>query len=591
MRKVLFLLVIVNWALGCRAQSSVSSTHDSPLTTNYSIFFLDAICERQKGNHDAAFDLLRHCVEINPNASEAYYFLSQYYRVDHQNEKALECMKRAYELSPDNDIFAETLAQTYLSQMQYSQAIEVYEGLIARDNSRDDIQAVLYELYQNTGQYEQAIKALEQIELINGKSERLTQAKSELYTQMGNREAAIGEMKALAEQYPNDLNYLVMYGDALLQNDETEKAREVYDDVLKQEPDHIGALLSMVNYYTLTGDEAAADRTSERILLHPKTPQDTRMEMLRREAMESLDGAPVQDGHAVGGTDSTRVLNHFRQVLQLPQEDAEIASMCAAYMKLINMPQDTLNAMYYKVLEIEPDNSYARLQLVADAWSREDMPKVITLCSDARRYNPEEMSFYYYQGFAYYRQDDMDNALSAFQNGVSVITEESNPMLASDFYALLGHLLHKKGLEEEALAACDSCLQWNPDNIGCLNDYAYYLSERDEELEKAEMMSYRAIKAEPKNAAYLDTYAWILFRLERYAEAKIYMDQTLQCDPDPSAVLLEHAGDIYFHTGDKTGALDFWRQALDKSSADSEITGKRKTLLQKKIKLKKYIKQ
>jgi tetratricopeptide (TPR) repeat protein len=315
------------------------------------------------------------------------------------------------------------------------------------------------------------------------------------------------------------------------------------------------------------------------------------MEMLRREAMESLDGAPVQDGHAVGGTDSTRVLNHFRQVLQLPQEDAEIASMCAAYMKLINMPQDTLNAMYYKVLEIEPDNSYARLQLVADAWSREDMPKVITLCSDARRYNPEEMSFYYYQGFAYYRQDDVDNALSAFQNGVSVITEESNPMLASDFYALLGHLLHKKGLEEEALAACDSCLQWNPDNIGCLNDYAYYLSERDEELDKAEMMSYRAIKAEPKNAAYLDTYAWILFRLERYAEAKIYMDQTLQCDPDPSAVLLEHAGDIYFHTGDKTGALDFWRQALDKSSADSEITGKRKTLLQKKIKLKKYIKQ
>ena len=586
------MILMTGWAITGSAQNATLDAQPSTLDAErYDAFFLDAICERQKGNHDAAFDLLRHCVEINPNASEAYYFLSQYYRIDRQNDKALEYMKRAYELSPDNDIFAETMAQTYLSQMQYSQAIEVYEGLIARDNGRDDIQAVLYELYQNTGQYEQAIKALEQIELINGKSERLTQAKSEIYTQMGNREAAIGEMKALAEQYPNDLNYLVMYGDALLQNDETEKAREVYEDVLKQEPDHIGALLSMVNYYTLTGDDAAADRTSERILLHPKTPQDTRMEMLRREAMESLDGAPVQDGHAVGGTDSTRVLNHFRQVLQLPQEDAEIASMCAAYMKLINMPQDTLNAMYYKVLEIEPDNSYARLQLVADAWTHEDMPKVISLCSDARRYNPEEMSFYYYQGFAYYRQDDVDNALSAFQNGVSVITEESNPMLASDFYALLGHLLHKKGLEEEALAACDSCLQWNPDNIGCLNDYAYYLSERDEELEKAEMMSYRAIKAEPKNAAYLDTYAWILFRLERYAEAKIYMDQTLQCDPDPSAVLLEHAGDIYFHTGDKTEALDFWRQALDKSSADSEITGKRKTLLQKKIKLKKYIKQ
>ena len=104
-------------------------------------------------------------------------------------------------------------------------------------------------------------------------------------------------------------------------------------------------------------------------------------------------------------------------------------------------------------------------------------------------------------------------------------------------------------------------------------------------------MSYRTIKAEPKNATYLDTYAWILFMQQRYSEAKIYIDQTLQYDKDTSAVLLEHAGDIYYHVGEKEQALVFWQQALDRSSAQSEVKDDRKQILIRKIKLKKYLKE
>ena len=127
------------------------------------------------------------------------------------------------------------------------------------------------------------------------------------------------------------------------------------------------------------------------------------------------------------------------------------------------------------------------------------------------------------------------------------------------------------------------------DNIGCLNNYAYYLSELGEQLDKAEQMSYRTIKAEPKNATYLDTYAWILFMQKRYSEAKIYIDQTLQNDTDTSAVLLEHAGDIYYHTGAVEEAVSYWQQALERASDNSELKGERKQVLIRKIKLKKYL--
>jgi len=539
------------------------------------------MCERQKGNHDAAFDLLQHCIEINPNAAEAYFFVAQYYSSLKQQEQALTYLEKAYELNPQNSIYTETLAQAYTSAHQYEKAIDVFEALFSREPDRDDVLAILYELYQRSDQLEKAVYALERLETLDGKTERLSLAKSELYTRLGNKKAAIAEIKALADQYPNDLNYRVMYGDALMQNGQKKQALSVYQGVLKEEPDNVQAQLSMISYYAAEGDTEKADEMNERVLLNDDVEPSVRMEIMRREVMNNLQN----------GGDSVRILKLFHRLLSVPEPDADMALMCATYMKLREMPADSINGMYERVLQIAPDNSYARLQLVASAWDKDQLDKVIELCKAARQYNPDDMAFYYYQGFAYYRQDDVDNALDAFQNGVSVITEQSNPDLASDFYEVMGELLYKKGMVREAFAAYDSCLVWKEDKISCLNNYAYYLSELDEQLERAELMSYKTIKAEPKNATYLDTYAWILFKQGRYSEAKIYMDQTLQNDPDTSAVVLEHAGDIYAKCNDLQQALNYWQQALDKSSDDSEIKGKRKQILIKKIKLQKYIKE
>lgn len=547
---------------------------------NYDYFFLEAICEREKGNHDAAYDLLRYCIELNPEAAEAYFFLAQYEASLKRNELALAYFEKAFELCPGNSTYAETLAQAYTSMHQYDKAIGVFEELFSRESDRDDVLAMLFELYQRSDQLEKAVDALERLEALDGKGERITLAKTDLYTRIGNRKAAIAEMKSLADQYPNDLNYRVMYGDALLQNGQKKQAHAIYQSVLKEEPENVQALLSLIGYYAGEGDTKKADEINERVLLNEGVEPSTRLEIMRREAMNNLQN----------GGDSTRILRLFQKVLELPEPDAEMALMCATYMKLKEMPADSVIGMYKRALCIAPDNAYARLQLVADAWQKDSLDEVIELCGAARQYNPEDMSFYYYQGFAYYRQDDVDLALDAFQNGVSVITEESNPDLASDFYAMMGELLYKKGMTREAFAAYDSCLVWKEDNINCLNNYAYYLSELGEQLDRAEQMSYKTIKAEPKNATYLDTYAWILFKQERYAEAKIYIDQTLQNDPEPSAVLLEHAGDIYMNCGDVGQALEFWQQALAKASGDSEVSGERKEILIKKIKQKKYIK-
>ena len=573
------------WAFGCKTPMSSKDTAlpqgvvtgASPVAQNahlsYDAFFLEAMVQRQKGNNDAAFDLLRHCITLNPQASEAYYYLAQYYRALKNDSLAQQCYLKAVELEPDNTTYLETLAQSHISQQEFEEAIAVVEKLYQQDKSREDLLEMLFQLYQQTDDNEKAIETLNRLEAVEGKSERLAYAKSEIYTKQGNKQAAIAEMEALARQYPNDLNYKGMYADMLLRNDKEQQALQLYDEILAEEPDNTRAQLSMRSYYRVQGEDEKVDSITERILTNRNTTNEQRIYLMRQV---------VADSERTDG-DSTQVLRLFHKMLDQPQQNADIAMLCAAYMDLKKMPRDSVRAMLQTVLAIAPDNAGARLQLVSFAWDRKDHEEVISLCQEARQYNPEEMAFYYYQGMAYYQEDDHDKALEAFQNGIGVINQDSSPAIVSDFYAVMGDLLHQKGLADEAFEAYDSCLQWKEDNIMCLNNYAYYLSELGRQLDKAEQMSYKTIKAEPKNATYLDTYAWILFMQGRYAEAKVYIDQALQNDSDSSAVITEHAGDIYMQANEPERAVELWQQALVKEPDDK--------VLIRKIKLRKYIKK
>lgn len=539
----------------------------------YDRFFIDAMLQRQKGNNDAAFDLLKHCVHIRPEAPEAYFFLAQYYMSLKQNDKAIECFKKAADLEPDNSTYLETLAKAYVTNDNDSLAIGTLEKIVEKETGRIDILEMLVQLYQNRADYDNTIKTLDRLETLEGKNERLTYAKSEIYSLTGDKKAAINEMKKLADQYPNDLNYRGMYGDALLMNGREKEAFDIYTGILKAEPNNYRAQLSMRAYYKQKDMAADADSMTMQLLLNKNTGDDARVYIMRQEIAESENG----------GGDSTKILRLFDRMMAQPQASTDIAILYATYMSLKKMPQEKIEAVLEKVLAQTPDNAAARLQLVAYAWQRDDLDRVIELCKAARQYNPDEMAFYYYEGMAHFRKDDNDSALNAFQNGISVIGEHSDPDIVSDFYAVMGDLLYEKGRAAEAYAAYDSCLQWKDDNIGCLNNYAYYLSVNGDSLDKAEKMSYRTVKAEPKNATYLDTYAWILFMQGRYAEAKIYIDQAVQNDSDSSAVILEHAGDIHAKAGDIDGAVELWARAAAKDPANK--------LLARKIRQRKYIKE
>ena len=564
-RRTLIALALLGGSLAVHADRE-----DSLQSYNY--FFLEAMRQQDMGNLTAAFDLLRHARDLNPAAPEVYYQLAAFYVDMKKDAVAREYFEKAASLDPENSAYQEKLGKLYVSQKDYPNAIKAFERLYEANKTRSDVLQLLYQLYGSQNDYKMMIKCLERLETVEGTSEQISLSKMQIYEQMGEKRKEYDELKALVDGHPLDLNYRVMFGNWLLQNGKKKEALQKYRDVLKEDPDNSLAKVSMMDYYNNIGDKASVKTILRDLLQSPKAAQTLKLELLRQViASSQKDNNP----------DSTEVLRLFSEALAVPQENADIYMLKAAYMSFLKLPKPDITRVYERAIEIEPDNSSARIALIQNIWDTHDYDKVIAICRPAIEYNPDEMIFYYFQGMAQFQKHDNNAALETFRKGVGQIKPDSDPSIVSDFYGIMGDILHEKGLNKEAFQAYDSCLQWKPDNVAALNNYAYYLSQANENLAKAEEMSYKTIKAEPNNSTFLDTYAWILFQQKRYEEAKIYIEQVIRNDSTLSNEVNEHVGDIYAQTGDMAKAIEFWQKAID--------GGNDSATLRKKLKLKKYV--
>ena len=567
-----------SFAKSNKRKKTESSAIIAPLSyadsIRYNSFFMESVVAAGAGRYASAYDLLRHCLEINPNAAEAYYLLSTYQTELKQDTLAMKSMEKAAELSPSNDTYQERLAQYCIDFKQYDKAIKLNENLAANRPDRTDVLEVLMQLYNQQKNYTDMLKTIGRLEKVEGTGEEITLAKVRAYELLGDKKNAYKALKNLSETYPNDNSYRVMLANWLMQNDKQKDAYGIYTSVLKDEPSNSYALSSLYDYYKAVGDNEKAKDVMSRVLANNKTDSNSKQAMIRQF---------IEENEHAGG-DSTVVIDMLDKVTKQNPQDANIAELKVAYMSLKKMPKEVIDSAIVSLLNVAPDNAGARLQLIQNIWEQKNWEQIISVCKPALEYNPEEMAFYYFLGLAYFQKGDENLTLQTIQKGVLQVSDKSNKGMVSELYAIMGDILQKKGKMQQAFAAYDSCLQWKDDNIGCLNNYAYYLSEDGHNLQKAEQMSYKTIKAEPKNSTFLDTYAWILFMQDRFAEAKIYADQAVTNDTDSvqSAVILEHTGDIYACLGKVNDAVNFWKKAV-KSGGDS-------ALLKRKIELKKYIK-
>ena len=550
--------------------------------TNFDYFYMEAEKSRLAGDYSSAAELYQHCLDINPDAPEALYNLSLIQFYLRQDSLGTAMLRRATELDPGNPWYLETLASIYMNRRDVKQAVPVLEKMAAIQTRRSDVLSQLAHIYKSEGETQKAIDALERIELLEGKSGQLSVDKFALYMDLGEKEKAFQELQSLCDEFPHDMNYRVIMGRQYQQAGEMERAWDIFQTVKQKEPDNQSLKLALLGYYEEQGDTLSYNQLRDSLLYSLSTPSELRVAMMKDFIYRARNDASQVEP----------MKKAFDAVLAMPQQDAQLLSLKAAYQIYAKEGDDAVAETMQKILEVDPANEAAMSHLLQYYVEKNDIPAIEDLCRRGVNAFPEELAFHYYLGASLYQQKKLTEAAEVFQQGLRTREEDASPQLVSDMFAILGDLCHQQNKTQQAFEAYDSALVYKDDNISCLNNYAYYLSLQGERLDQAEEMSYRTIKAEPKNKTYLDTYAWILFMKKNYTEARIYIDKVVDpqepedsilADPSLQGNVIEHAGDIYSQLGDVEQALRLWQMAVRKN--DDTCT----PVIGKKIKKKRYI--
>ena len=566
-----FFLILLLGTLGLRAQAT------------FDYFYLEAEKSRLADDYSSAMDLYRHCLDINPQAPEALYNMGLLYLYLRSDSIGTAYIRQACERDANNPYYLETLAALYLNKRDAELAIPVLEKMASLQSRRSDILSQLVSLYSTVGDTDKAIGALNRIELLEGPSPQVSIEKFRLYKEREQLDSAFMQLQALCDDAPHDMNLRIVVGSQYMQAGDTLRALEIYDEVRRQEPNNTNLQLATMDYYRDCGKDDRYNQMRDSLLYHPDSPSQLRVLLLKSYISD------VQRD----STYAPQLCAAFDTLLARPQQDTEVLIMKAAYQLYSKQPREALCQTMRQVLEVDPGNETALRELLQYYAEQNDDKGVEDISRRGLNYHPEEIAYSYYLGMALAEQKKLADATEVLLQGLRVRTEDVHPHLVSNVFGVLGDIYYQQEKEQEAFAAYDSALVYKDDNIMCLNNYAYYLSLKGEQLDRAEEMSYRTIRQEPDNITYLDTYAWILFMKQDYAHARTYMDKVvnpersdeeLLADKTLSGALIEHAGDIYANLDEPETALRLWKLAKQKD--DDTCT----PLLKKKIKRKKYIK-
>jgi tetratricopeptide (TPR) repeat protein len=573
--RILPLLAFVVVLVSCGStKKAVSITDAKQLSEEeqrrYDYYYLEAVRQTGEGNYTAAYNLLEHCLAINPKAPSALYDISQYYQYLGRYADAQQALETAVTGAKDNYWYAQALVSYYQRNDKKDEAMSLLEDMTQRFPERQDVLYALASTYGEYGEDKKMAATLDRLESIVGKSEQLTMEKVNAYVRSGDNGKALAEVQSLVDEYPLDNRYKVLLGGMYEQNDNPAKAYEIYSGVLADEPDNAMALMSLLNYYQRNDRTDEYEKQIDAVLRSETISAEDKYNLLLNRV------SYIENSKQ----DSTVAIALFEKAIADDNCDASILQLYAQYLWQKNM-QSASRPVLERALSVDPENNMARLMLLQLAVQGEDYTLVKSVCETGIDVASDELEYYLYLAIAYNEENRTDEAMTVIEKAVGHINDNTTTTLASDIYSIRGDLLHAKNKNDEAYKSYDKALEYTPDNVGVLNNYAYYLLVDYKNLDKAEEMSYKTIKSEPNNATYLDTYAWILFVKGRYTEARTYIEQALKDIGNDKGVIKEHAGDIFYMDGDVEKALDYWTQALNDGN-DSKT-------LKEKIKRKKYI--
>ena len=435
---------------------------------------------------------------------------------------------------------------------QFDLAIKHYKELNKRQPYNSNNIYTLSQVYLQNKQYNKALKELEKYQLLEGHSVNILSQRAEILLQNNKAKNAEKEIINYIKQYPED-NFEASF---LLANiykikGENEKRLAIYNQLNQKYPNNGSVLLSLAQYYKESDDNLYEKYTIDAVKSTLFNATDA-VKIIR----------PILAGY-VQNNDTTNIHPLLNTLIQIYPNETPIIELKADVYKAL---KDTINwrTILYDLRKIKDKDEILDFELVTLAESLRNNQEIYNLTKEGyNKYQNDKWAYYYIISLA---QNQMTDTL--VNESHRILPTLTNSNIKSRIYQIVGDTYSSQNQDSIAMIMYDSCLVYDPNNSGALNNVAYNITKQpNPDLKKAEKMAARALELDPESIYILDTYAWILFLRGDNFLSEFYFEKLLRIEKEqniePSIETLYHIGCLYLKTNRIEQAKEMWRKALN----------------------------
>lgn len=543
-------------------QVEISAEDQEKLNT----YYFEGIRQKNIDNDEAAIKNFSKVLSIDPNHDAAHYELGLLYVKLKNYAAASASFQKASALKPQNEWYLKSYANAEEDLGNYGNAEKIYKELLERYPDRIETYFDLASMKIVQNDLKGANKVYDQIEKKIGVNEDVAMQKQKIWLRLGNVEKAAAEAQRLVEHQPMEMRYRMNLAEIYLSNGQYDNALKVLNDILAIDPLNGFAQLALADYYRDKKEDAKSYGYLKAAFANPTLNIDQKVRILA-PYFSALSIPEIKQRAfelsrltTIAHPDEAKAFAIYADFLY---QDKQLDSALVAYQKTLSLDKKVF-AVWQNMMFIEIEkNDYVSLLKTTD---------------EAIQLFPAQQMVHYLNAVANAQSKNYEAAITSYKNALSLGV--NNPETEAQIYAGLGDAYHSLGKHTESDEHYDKALSIKPEDPYVLNNYAYYLSLRNINLEKSLSMSKKSNELMKDNSSFLDTYAWIFFRLGKYEEALIWIDKAMTVGGNKSSTIVEHRGDILFMLNRKDEALAEWNSA-SKLSEPSDT-------LKRKISEKKY---
>ena len=569
--KAFIVLLFLSLLFSCKTQKTTSETAQKKAETGtlsdkdlvqFKYVFYTANKERLLGNYDMAETLFAQALKIDPNSTATMYELAGIYSFQNSKNQALFFAKKAASIEPKN-VWYQLLYATCLKENKMpNEVAAVYERLIKDNPGNYDFYYELANIYIYTNKSADAIKVYNKIEDAIGVTEESSLQKLKLYRASDNFEKALEEAKKLIKTFPKESKYYGILGELYQDKGQNEKALEAYNELIKIDSTNAYVHLSLADYYRNINQNEKAFQEIKLAFQSKELDIDTKVKIL-------LSYYSITENFPELKTDADELC---RILVAVHSDEAKAFSIYGDFL-FRDKKFEQARTQYRRAISLDKEKYALWNQLLIIETELNDFVSMEKERKEALELFPNQPLPYFFNAVASYQMKKYEQVVSVLTEGKEFVFD--NDLLLSQFYANIGDAQNQLKRHAESDAAYDKSLELDPTNVNVLNNYAYFLSLRNKDLEKAEAMSKKCNSLQPNNSSYQDTYGWILYQMKKYDDAKVWIGKAIDNGGKTNGTLLEHYGDILFQLGEIDAAVLFW--------IDAKKYGGNQTVLDKKI--------